>query len=814
MKAQAAKKTKTAAQGERAPPAAALLMTPIPTSEVYLQRKACACGGSCPRCRASDPRASLLAPVSTTKSLAVGRADDPLEGEADRAADAVMAASTAPAIAHAPGFVQRSSTRIPALGNAAPASVHRTLAAPGRPLEASLQHDMEQRFDRDFSQVRVHTDVSAQQSARDIHAHAYTVGQDIVFDVGRYAPGTPQGRHLIAHELAHAVQQERNGALVQRWANCAEANLSGEDCPEREAGEARRARADMVFFSQLQDPESGRTGALIANFDINKATIKANLSKTIYWQQFLELMAKEGSFWRLLGFADCHEMAQGGPSLRKERADAVLHALPETLQKQIVASEAAPESDCVRPNVTGGDRTMNRSVALILEQSSVDFGAEEGEDVIVGKTPADHLRECQAGGRAKTFPFRTTRFGGAPIMAHREGDDIVVKLPMHVKWNDDFQRETDTLPSDTFLGGTRLNEMEIVRVRHYELPHWYSLNITGDASDDIKTDYCVPAEKLLDFASATNKAFWMNVAVTGVEALTVGTPVGKWVGAGVSKVTEPVVNVAKGAAQKTLLSTMLALPRVAPSAFGTRTTTAFIEERAVQQVTTRAIAPAVAAPVTEAVAPNIVSTAAPRVGTSALGDIAPNVAAGAATELGGGAAQKAFDPEIEAAFSPAGNFDEGLFETAQRLIRGNAGERLAADALAREGHTILYFKPSILGTNQGGIDIVTLRGGVVNFIDNKALTRSGNVASVSALTTNFSRNMADVVASFERHLLDPALSQAERDVFQEALDAIAAQRYVRVVTNANISRPGAVLSGVTDKLKNQGIGFIDVMPKP
>ena len=55
---------------------------------------------------------------------------------------------------------------------------------------------MEQRFGHDFFRVRVHSDGVAEQSARDVNAHAYTVGHDIVFDVGRFAPGTPEGQQL------------------------------------------------------------------------------------------------------------------------------------------------------------------------------------------------------------------------------------------------------------------------------------------------------------------------------------------------------------------------------------------------------------------------------------------------------------------------------------------------------------------------------------------------------------------------------------------------------------------------------------------
>jgi hypothetical protein len=102
--------------------------------------------------------------------------------------------------------------RSPAAPNApapasAPASVTSTLASPGRPLDAPTRSFMEPRFGRDFSDVRVHTDSASAQSAKDVNANAYTVGQHVVFDEGKYDPGSHSGKQLIAHELAHTVQQ-------------------------------------------------------------------------------------------------------------------------------------------------------------------------------------------------------------------------------------------------------------------------------------------------------------------------------------------------------------------------------------------------------------------------------------------------------------------------------------------------------------------------------------------------------------------------------------------------------------------------------
>lgn len=97
----------------------------------------------------------------------------------------------------------------------APASVDQALASPGRPLEPVLREDMEQRFGHDFSRVQVHSGPTAEQSAREVNALAYTVGHNIVFGAGQFVPETLAGRRLIAHELTHVVQQdpERRGSI-------------------------------------------------------------------------------------------------------------------------------------------------------------------------------------------------------------------------------------------------------------------------------------------------------------------------------------------------------------------------------------------------------------------------------------------------------------------------------------------------------------------------------------------------------------------------------------------------------------------------
>ena len=90
-----------------------------------------------------------------------------------------------------------------------PPVVRDVLRSPGNPLDQETRACMESRFGHDFSEVRVHTGVRAAESARAVDATAYTVGRDVVFDAGQYVPHTTAGQFLLAHELAHVVQQGR-----------------------------------------------------------------------------------------------------------------------------------------------------------------------------------------------------------------------------------------------------------------------------------------------------------------------------------------------------------------------------------------------------------------------------------------------------------------------------------------------------------------------------------------------------------------------------------------------------------------------------
>lgn len=90
----------------------------------------------------------------------------------------------------------------------APASVREVLRGAGEPLDRESRSFFDARFGHDFSRVRIHADSRAGESAEEIGARAYTVGNHIAFAAGRYSPSSAEGRRLLAHELMHTIQQQ------------------------------------------------------------------------------------------------------------------------------------------------------------------------------------------------------------------------------------------------------------------------------------------------------------------------------------------------------------------------------------------------------------------------------------------------------------------------------------------------------------------------------------------------------------------------------------------------------------------------------
>lgn len=128
----------------------------------------------------------------------------------------------------------------------------------GQPLDTSIRAAMERRLGHDFSRVRVHTDARAGASADALQARAYTVGQDIVFGRGEYAPTTAPGAHLLAHELTHVAQQRRATDGARGVLAISEPDAATEPEADQAALAVTRAGATQVPIQTASDVHVAR----------------------------------------------------------------------------------------------------------------------------------------------------------------------------------------------------------------------------------------------------------------------------------------------------------------------------------------------------------------------------------------------------------------------------------------------------------------------------------------------------------------------------------------------------------------------------
>jgi hypothetical protein len=244
-----------------------------PRPSNILQRK-CACGaspgldGACAECRGKrlTSQRQHLAPGMLQTKLTVNQPDDAYEQEADRVADQVMRVGqpgaadsqritpiTGDGCIHRLGAACENERQRPSPGEEdEEETVQRKEVSPGTPeiprdiqshlghlqgggqsLSSDLRAFFEPRFGHDFGQVRIHTDSRAAATARALDARAFTMGRDIVFAAGQYAPHSPDGRRLLAHELTHTLQQRAPGEVPRLQRVCDPAVL---------------ARTEPIFF--------------------------------------------------------------------------------------------------------------------------------------------------------------------------------------------------------------------------------------------------------------------------------------------------------------------------------------------------------------------------------------------------------------------------------------------------------------------------------------------------------------------------------------------------------------------------------------
>jgi Domain of unknown function (DUF4157) len=138
--------------------------------------------------------------------------------------------------------------------------VHEVLRCSGQPLDTVSQTFFQPRFGHDFAHIRIHTDPQAAQSARDVGALAYTAGNHIVFAAGQYAPTTSTGKALLAHELAHCVQQSAHSGTAPMLSR----RVVAVNCPANQFGAPADPRTDLETADKLAIDYATKTAQALA----------------------------------------------------------------------------------------------------------------------------------------------------------------------------------------------------------------------------------------------------------------------------------------------------------------------------------------------------------------------------------------------------------------------------------------------------------------------------------------------------------------------------------------------------------------------
>lgn len=272
----------------------------------------------------------------------------------------------------------------------APPVVDEVISSSGQPLDLNTRQFMETRFGHDFSGVRVHADDKASRSARRIDALAYTAGTNIVFAAGRYDPASTMGRHLLAHELAHVVQQTGSASrAIQR-----------QPSPDAETDTFRLPPFRPTDLREEASPllASALSSTTVDRFVLGSAEIPKEGEESLRYaaRQTLYFLHKYPlSTVHIAGHADRVGTEERNLTLGQERADAVRAFLEgEGVPADLIGTESKGESDPVAPTKDERAEPRNRRVNVFfrVQKSSISLGLDDSlkppEPLTFGKIPS------------------------------------------------------------------------------------------------------------------------------------------------------------------------------------------------------------------------------------------------------------------------------------------------------------------------------------------------------------------------------------------------------------------------------------------
>lgn len=261
-------------------------------------------------------------------------------------------------------------------------------AATAQPLAKDTREKFEAGFGHDFSTVRVHADSESAAQARQMGAKAFTIGSDIHFGAGRYQPQSERGQELLAHELAHVVQQTRGGAAgdaeqradaaadhIGRGETVSMAALGGAPVGVQAKPEESGTPADAPLKA---DPN--QMSENIDKFGHNSATLTGKHNKSITALAAaiaarLAIVANGRATITITGHTDTSGDEKYNKDLGQERADAAKTSLEAALAKQkLGAGQIGPidavsvgESELAKPTKDSIKEPLNRRVVIMVK---------------------------------------------------------------------------------------------------------------------------------------------------------------------------------------------------------------------------------------------------------------------------------------------------------------------------------------------------------------------------------------------------------------------------------------------------------------
>ena len=269
-------------------------------------------------------------------------------------------------------------------------AIHRARGG-GHAMDSVLRAQMENTFGSDFSSLRVHTDARADTLSRALNARAFTTGQDIFFRQGAYNPGSSSGRHLLAHELSHVVQQGAGG--LKRKLTVSQPG----DRYEREADQVAR---EVTQREQRAAPKAAGDGLALRQAEEEEEMVQAKVENASAQRQMEE---EEGLVQTLLVWRQEAPTAEAGTA----------EAEPTEAEKAAAAAAAAAaEGVAAQATAVGKSETNKSKAAQATEReagqaakqeaaSATAAGPAKAEAEGVGQAPAEETGRATGSAAAK-----------------------------------------------------------------------------------------------------------------------------------------------------------------------------------------------------------------------------------------------------------------------------------------------------------------------------------------------------------------------------------------------------------------------------